>query len=318
MIELRPLKIEHLSRASALLSKQHSRVAEMLGLDPWMSIPLCEDLIRNEMDKDHCLSLAAFKDNRFIGYAIAQIQRLDMFGLKGRVPPAGFALEEKHALYLGEIYRELGQVWKDKGLSEHIIHCFAGSDEIFESLCNLGFARQQAYGILSDWSDSSQSAALDNQEINVRRAVKSDRDSISSFSRSIALFQKQSPCFAEAPEEYLIELDEGFSTLVDENEGELYVVEDKGEVLGYQLFESFSGMGFLNPPGSTELVVSAVKETARGKGLGRALTSRAFEDQVAMGRKIFLTDWRCANLRSSRFWPKQGFKPFLYRMIRKL
>jgi hypothetical protein len=31
-----------------------------------------------------------------------------------------------------------------------------------------------------------------------------------------------------------------------------------------------------------------------------------------------VTDWRVTNLLSSRFWPRQGFRPVVYRLTRRI
>lgn len=41
-------------------------------------------------------------------------------------------------------------------------------------------------------------------------------------------------------------------------------------------------------------------------------------DQKGKGRKFIVTDWRCANLLSSKFWPSIGFRPTAHRLVRRI
>ena len=57
---------------------------------------------------------------------------------------------------------------------------------------------------------------------------------------------------------------------------------------------------------------------ARGLGVGVALTEHALWWARKQGHDRIKADWRIANLLASRFWPKRGFKPTAYRMVRYL
>lgn len=54
----------------------------------------------------------------------------------------------------------------------------------------------------------------------------------------------------------------------------------------------------------------------RGRGIGIALTQHALSAARADGWHVCETDWRSTNLLSSRFWPRRGFRPYLYRLSR--
>jgi GNAT superfamily N-acetyltransferase len=57
---------------------------------------------------------------------------------------------------------------------------------------------------------------------------------------------------------------------------------------------------------------------ARGLGVGVALTEHAFRWAREQGYDRMKADWRIANLLASRFWPRRGFSPTAYRMVRYL
>jgi len=56
----------------------------------------------------------------------------------------------------------------------------------------------------------------------------------------------------------------------------------------------------------------------RGRGAGVALTEHALEWAREAGYTAVQTDWRVANLESSRFWPRRGFRDTFYRLARRV
>jgi ribosomal protein S18 acetylase RimI-like enzyme len=74
----------------------------------------------------------------------------------------------------------------------------------------------------------------------------------------------------------------------------------------------------LIPEQCTRLTVAGTREWARGRGIGQALTRHGLAHARASGYRYCETDWRSTNLLSSRFWPRQGFRPVAYRLVRRI
>jgi hypothetical protein len=49
-----------------------------------------------------------------------------------------------------------------------------------------------------------------------------------------------------------------------------------------------------------------------------ALTEHALRWSAEAGYTAMHTDWRVANLESSRFWPRRGFRETFYRVARRV
>ena len=64
--------------------------------------------------------------------------------------------------------------------------------------------------------------------------------------------------------------------------------------------------------------MAATLPEARGTGAGVALTDAALAWAGDAGYTTVQTDWRVANLESSRFWPRRGFRETFYRMARRV
>ena len=60
----------------------------------------------------------------------------------------------------------------------------------------------------------------------------------------------------------------------------------------------------------------AVMESARRPPVETCWTMARRADQAGYG--TMHTDWRVANLESSRFWPRRGFRETFYRVARRV
>lgn len=317
MTEIIEFNYSYLEEAGSLLYRNQKKVTDLLCLKSELTKKQCISLIEEEMKKNVSSSLMLLNDGILVGYVIAIIKEDSIWGRKGWIDLSGWALDSDFLDQLGFLYQIVGQKWIEENIYQHFFMTYAFNHPGLDIFNELGFAREQAHAILQTDANFSESD-IDLKDFTVRKALLKDQLQLNTFSRNIALYQSQSPCFASAPDEYLTKLDEGFSTLVDDDEGDLYVIEKNGKIYGFQLYYKEDYTDLLKPEGCVELAVSAVSEDSRGLGIGKTLTIKSLEDQIDKGYKIFVTDWRCANLLSSRFWPKFGFQPIAYRLIRRI
>ncbi len=94
----------------------------------------------------------------------------------------------------------------------------------------------------------------------------------------------------------------------------------RDQVVGFQAYFSTEPADddLLTPEACIELKVAGTREEARGRGIGRALTRHGLAEARAEGYAYCLTDWVATNLLASRFWPRQGFRPMVYRLMRNI
>lgn len=278
---------------------------------------MCCRTIDAELAQEIAGAVAVYADNGLAGYALGVIRRDEMFGDWGWIDPGGLAVDPEYSDQLFALYKDIGAAWAGAGIVRHHIVVPVDSG-CLDPLVNLGFGKQQGHGILPLANLRTGFSGGPDQEFTPRPATSADQAAMSGFSRIIAEFQMKSPCFTSVPESYLKALDEGFASLTEDEDLDLYVIEHKGSIVGYQAFEKIKAEGPLAPPKSVELVVSGIREDFRGTGAGRVLTSYALEKQKQKGYEYAVTDWRCANPLSSKFWQRAGFLPFAERMYRNI
>jgi ribosomal protein S18 acetylase RimI-like enzyme len=112
------------------------------------------------------------------------------------------------------------------------------------------------------------------------------------------------------------------SHLRDE-QAKLWLALRNGRMVGYQLYVPVSPEivkidDVMVPEQCSYLAVAATREEEQGRGVGRTLTAYGLAAAQSDGYTHCITDWRVTNLLSSRFWPRQGFRPVAYRLSRRL
>lgn len=312
-----PFDLERLDAAAKVLSLTRNEAMSRCFSSPDFTIPEAIRAIQTELSKDVSAAFLLEDDGGVVGYAVATVSEDPTWSRSGWLHPGAYAVLPGYERALPELYALIGRAWLDRGILDHKVFTFVSGDGALDTWGDLGFAKQQTYAVidLSAWQDPDESAP---SGLRVRPAESSDAPGIADFSRCIASFQAAGPCFAPVPDDYLHALDKGFAELLDDEDAEVLVAESDGGLVGIAILYPASGNGLFLPKGGAELSVAAVKPEYRGTGIGTALARAAFSDQQDRGRSCVLTDWRCANPLSSRFWVKTGFEPVAHRLFRRL
>ena len=304
---------KHLHDAARLLAGQSAAIPGGAAL----TYEQGEQGIRESLKQEQASGYTLIESGELAGFLIAVIEEDGIWGRTGWVRSGSWAVAPGHEGHLSALYAAAASRWVGGNVLSHCIEVPAGDRELLEELFDLGFGREQVYGYFS--LEDPVPEGVGDPRYTVRRAASQDQPQVSGFSRVIAGYQTMSPVFALAPEEYLKALDEGFSRLTVDPDAELFVIEDDaGEIPGIIVFDVHPQHGPQMLEGSVELVICAVKEASRGKGIGRQLVTESLQSYKDVGYHTVVTDWRSANQLSSRFWKSMGFIPYRYRMRRRI
>jgi ribosomal protein S18 acetylase RimI-like enzyme len=153
--------------------------------------------------------------------------------------------------------------------------------------------------------------------VTIRPGSVDDLDRLRPLLPLIWDHHRESPVFTgfELPDEgaYLADWKE----TLEEPASTSFVAEHEGRIVGQiLLYEEEPDLA--RPPGSIYLAVGATLPEVRGLGIGKALTEHALAWAGEAGYATVHTDWRVANLESSRFWPRRGFRETFYRLARRV
>lgn len=307
---------KYLKEAAKLLQNAQKKQFQLIGCSYIASLDLCEKQITLELEKEISSSHLMLHEDQLVGFAIATIKRDTIWGDRGWINPGGWCVDPEFITYFPLVYQKIADVWVNEKIYQHFFMIFDYDKNGMDIFTDMGFARQQTHAVLN--LSVSNNFTSSNSPYIYRRSNEQDQAEMKGFSRLIAEYQTQSPCFASAPLNYLESLDEGFSSITTDPEIDLFVVQDGSMLAGYQGYYDTEKPGLIIPPKSVELAVSGVKENYRGKGCGLNMTLMGLSEQKKRGFDFAVTDWRCANLLSSAFWRKIGFIPVAHRLIRRI
>ena len=185
--------------------------------------------------------------------------------------------------------------------------------ELADPWFRLAFAHMQVHAIRESGADPSPPAS----GLAVRQGDVEDLRAALPLLTLIWEHHTGSPTFTglEVPDAQAF-LEDWEETLV-EYDCVYFVAELEGRIVGHlALYPEEPNLA--TPPGSVYLAVAATLPETRGLGAGVALTETALAWARDAGYSAVHTDWRMANLESSRFWPRRGFRETFYRLARRV
>jgi GNAT superfamily N-acetyltransferase len=205
-----------------------------------------------------------------------------------------------------------------RGLNEHYVVAPATDRELLEAWYRLSFGQQQAQGIQA----VPETVPAAPPGIEVREATEDDLDDLVELELVLPEHQQRSPVFGggEIPnrEEVRADWADGVRS---PDEGVLLAFHD-GRAVGSLAIAPVERSGMhvsvSRPDGACILGFAATLPSVRGLGAGLALTNACYAWACEHGYGTIVVDYRTANLESSRFWPRRGFRPTFYRLYRAI
>ncbi|MFP3390975.1 GNAT family N-acetyltransferase [Brevibacillus sp. SIMBA_040] len=275
-------------------------------------------VLAGEWEKTGVSGAAALEGDKLVGYVIGQKQENAMRGRHVWISLVGqaIALEQPVELYR-DLYAAAAQEWVDEGYFYHCAMVPAGNPDLLQTWFCLGFGHEQVHGLLSlkQFQPSASSLRVDGVEL--RLATPEDREAFADVSPLIRTYQAKSPVFGVALPEDAHKIRDGYSGLVDDPQVDLWIAKKGGEIISFQAyFPADPDPITMTPEHCIELGVAGTQPEYRGSGINFALTTRGLAHAKEKGYHYCITDWRMTNLQSSRYWPRQGFVPIVYRLSR--
>jgi GNAT superfamily N-acetyltransferase len=263
---------------------------------------------------------AALEGGRLVGYLVGDVIVDSFRGRAAWVRLAGHAIAvDVDAELYRDLYAAAGRRWLAHGCFLHYALVPATDEAALAAWGALGFGRDQAYA-LRPLTDADDEPGCPPEGVTIRRAARDDREALAELSSLIARANAEAPAWVPISPEGLAELRQGYAELVDDPSWTVWLALDGDEALGFQAYVPARAAedDLLTPEGCVELKVAGTREVARGRGIGRALTRHGLAQARADGYAYCLADWHVPNLLASRFWPRQGFRPAVYRLARRL
>jgi GNAT superfamily N-acetyltransferase len=292
-LEIHPFSEDFREPAAALLADRHARhrAAEPL-------LPEIDDFAAQIPDGTGAV---ATRGGEVVAYVIATVgpERAEI-GL------AGCAASEPEAVR--DLYAHLAPRWPVWHQALIPASDAALVDTWFRLACGLQFTT--AVRDLSPLEVPAFSGTI-------RPSTPDDLQATADFDRLLWTHLSASPSFSGMNVE-AEDFESEWSTLWEETDEFPYhrVAELDGRIVGHILLFNRPTGDLRVPEQNIDLAHAATLEDARGSGAMLALTAGAIDWAREQGFRSFTTDWRIVNLEASRYWPRRGWRPTFYRLVR--
>lgn len=317
-MKFREFKNEDVIQASKLLANRHRRERNVFPTlkKEFEDRKYTEKILHELMKSRYIKGICAYEDNKILGFLLSNIKMDSRFGRYAWISYEGLAIADSETPELyRKLYAQIAKIWVENGVLSHYIVVPAGYKEVVDSWLKLSFAFQQVHGITS----LSKADVTIPDNLIIRQAGENDSEELRKISNLIISYQAGSPTYAAGLPEELGEIRDGYGELPADADATVLLAYNDSTLLGFQcgyIEENNSKM--MIPEKALEIAVGGTIEESRGTGVGDILTKLMFNKAMEKGLENAFTDWRIANLRSSNFWPKEGFQPVAYRMFRRI
>ena len=319
-IEIIPFQAEHLDQAVRLLAYRFGQYRlKQPELPARYAEPLsARQALEAALQRKHAAGMAAIQGSRLLGYMIGDLDISELWGRSGWVRTAGYALaDDQDPELLRDLYAEVSRPWVEAGCFGHHVQVPAEDAGLAKLWFSLSFGIQHVRG-LQQLAPSGLEEPVLPPGVAIRQVGPEDRDLVASFSDVIWKHQVGAPVWAIHPPEANDR--EGWAELADDPEVVAWVATLDGRPAATQSYYP-SELGedlMLVPEKCVHLAAAATRPWARRRGIMAALTQQGLADIYERGYRWCETDWRSTNLLSSRYWPRKGFKPAIYRLARQI
>jgi GNAT superfamily N-acetyltransferase len=234
---------------------------------------------------------------------------------------AGHALAEGvDAELYRDLYARLATGWVAQGYFDHYALVPATDRAALDAWFALSFGSEHAHGLRALAVPKEEDDVRPVPGLEIRRATSYDRETLADVSQWLRRYQAGPPIWGAALPEDISQIEAGYANMAGDETATVWLAFLDGQIVGFQAYFSaeISDDTPLVPPECVDLSVAATHPDQRGRGVGSALTRVGLTDAAARGYTACVVDWRVTNLMSSRFWPRRGFQPAVYRLVRRV
>jgi ribosomal protein S18 acetylase RimI-like enzyme len=263
----------------------------------------------------------ALAEGQLVGYLIGDTATEPVRGRCAWVRLAGHALTAGvDAEVYRDLYAALAAGWVAQGYFDHYALLPAADHAALDAWFALSFGLEHAHGLRALAAVDMMDAAQTPPGPAIRRATGDDRETLIAVSQWLRRYQAGPPIWGAALPDDTAEIAAGYAAMASDATTIIWLAFLDGQVAGFQAYipAETADDNPLIPPGCVDLSVAAIHPDLRGRGVGAALTQMGLKDAARRGYTACVVDWRVTNLLSSRFWPRQGFQPTIYRLVRRV
>lgn len=313
--EFKPINIDDVHEMADLLIHRQRNEGEVFPFlkNSCLNSNYITDILRKLFVNNNIIGLGAFTNNKLVGYIIGEIKIDTLRGRHVWVPYEGIAIRmDQSSELIRNLYAKVSVAWIEQGCFMHYTIIPLGNQMYYDAYQRLSFFIQQVHGVMN----MEDYKLFENvPDVEIRVANKMDSEMMGKMSSIIQLYQNSAPTFEPALPEVVLNIKAGYKSIVEENDETVIIAIKDMKELGFQEYCSITS-NLMTPDNGVELSIAGTYYSQMGRGVGKKLMNEGFRIMKEKGYNSMITDWRITNLASSTFWPKCGFKPVAYRMVR--
>ena len=322
-IQIVPFHSEHLGEAGELLAQRHRRDRIVSPELParFEEPAIARKAIEAALQRKGASGFAALDNGHLAAYLIGDMVIDNLWGRSGWVRTPGCAYSPNADVEIvRDLYAALGARWVGYGLFFHFALIPLADPALVHAWFSLSFGIEQIHGLL-DLRALTSAAPAPPPDVKIRKANAGDRHLLAQMSDVIWKVQVQAPVWGVMMPETVEEFVKGWADLAEEANATVWLALQNGQIVGSYAYDWSAEAADDNlhiPEKCAHMSVVGTREEARRNGIGTLLTHHGLVQARAMGYQFCETDWRSTNLLSSRFWPRRGFRPVVYRLVRRI
>jgi GNAT superfamily N-acetyltransferase len=261
---------------------------------------------------DAAAEIEALLDAGAVGYAAAGGYLLGSVSDDAAwVQYAGHAARD--AVTYRHLYRAIAADWVAAGQHRHAVVMPDGDPIAGPAFADLAFGREHVFALASL---ASQPSGEPDPRVRLGRGLD-DYDVLSPMFGMLARHLSESPVFSPRPAAYWQRLPEEFREDLADEDTTYLVAEEGGRAVGFATWGPMPARVAV-PDGAYALGHMVVLPSARGRGLGAAMTLAGLALARQRGATVTWCDWRLTNLDAEPYWRTYGWTPYLVRMTRRV
>ena len=325
-IEMQPFRPDHIDDAALLLAARHAADRQLTPEFPARFERAAEArrAIEQELARPGTVGVLATRGGRASGFLLGAVVlpppdafwAAIMAPRSIEMPYAGHAVADADPETYREMYAALAPAWLRSGCFAHYVEVHTDDPVTREAWYSLGFGRHLTLALRH--TGPVDGARPDGAPPEFHRMGAEDIDTVMELAVALWRHHGGSPIFLpQLPESaapmraYQLEL------LTDPANG-FWVAYQDGRAVGMQTFHGQTHAPMARPDPGIYLFEGFTRADGRGGGVGTALLRHCLDWARAEGYAHCTLHYFSANISGARFWRRNGFRPAVERLGRRI
>jgi GNAT superfamily N-acetyltransferase len=325
-VAIQPFRPEHIDEAAVLLAARHAADRRRTPEFPARFERTAEvrEQIAQELARPDTSGVLATRGGTACGFLLGSVVlpppdafwAAIMAPRSVEMPYAGYAAAETDPEIYREMYAALAPAWLRAGCFAHYIEVHADDPTARDAWYSLGFGRHLTLA-LRDTSPVDD-ARTDGAPLAFHAMSTEDIETVMELGLALWRHHGGSPIFMPQLPESVAPMRAYQMDLLANDANRFWVAYQDGRPVGMQTFHLQTHAAMARPEPGIYLFEGFTRAEGRGGGVGTALLRHSMAWARDAGFEHCTLHYFSANISGARFWRRNGFRPVVERLCRRL